>query len=87
MQDRTGQSGYGFPICPAASPAGDDLDEALQNAPEAIVLYAESLAREQQPLPRPRKLAVLRSDPTLADDLRDHIVALVSMPVSADAAE
>lgn len=79
--------GVWFPDLPGCFSAGDDLDEALRNAPEAIALYAESLAKEQKALPRPRKLSVLRDDPALAEDLRDHIVALVSLPAPADAAE
>jgi predicted RNase H-like HicB family nuclease len=79
--------GIWFPDLPGCFSAGDDLDKALQHAPEAIALYAESLAREQKPLPRPRKLAAIRSDPAFAEDVRDHIVALVTMPQPADAAE
>jgi predicted RNase H-like HicB family nuclease len=79
--------GIWFPDLPGCFSAGDDLDEALRHAPEAIALYAESLAREQRPLPQPRKLAAIRSDPKLAEELRDHIVALVTMPQPADAAE
>ena len=79
--------GVWFPDLPGCFSAGDDMDEALQNAPQAISLYAESLAREQKSLPQPRKLAAIRSDPALAEDLRDHLVALVAMPHSADAAE
>jgi predicted RNase H-like HicB family nuclease len=79
--------GVWFPDLPGCFSAGDDMDEALQNAPEAIALYAESLAGEQKSLPRPRNLAAIRSDPALAEDLRDHLVALVTMPRSADAAE
>lgn len=79
--------GVWFPDLPGCFSAGDDMDEALQNAPEAISLYAESLAQAQTPLPRPRKLAAIRSDPAFAEDLRDHIVALVTMPQPADAAE
>jgi predicted RNase H-like HicB family nuclease len=79
--------GVWFPDLPGCFSAGDDMDEALQNAPEAISLYAESLAREQKSLPQPRKLAAIRNDPALAEDLRDHLLALVAMPHSADAAE
>jgi predicted RNase H-like HicB family nuclease len=79
--------GVWFPDLPGCFSAGDDLDEALRNAPEAIALYAQSLAKEQKPLPRPRKLDALKDDPALAEDLRDHIVALVSLPAPADAAE
>jgi predicted RNase H-like HicB family nuclease len=79
--------GVWFPDLPGCFSAGDDLDEALRNAPEAIALYAESLAKEQKALPRPSKLSALRGNPALAEDLRDHIVALVSMPEPVDAAE
>ena len=79
--------GVWFPDLPGCFSAGDDLDEALRNAPEAISLYAESLMRERKSLPPPRSLSKLKNDPALAEDLRDHIVALVSLPVSADAAE
>jgi predicted RNase H-like HicB family nuclease len=72
--------GVWFPDLPGCFSAGDDLDEALRNAPEAIALYAELLAREQRPLPRPRKLDALKRDPSVAEDLRDHIVALISLP-------
>jgi len=79
--------GLWFPDLPGCFSAGDDLDEALRNAPEAVALYAESLAKERQPLPTPRSLSELRSDPDVAEDLRDHIVALVTLPAPAHAAE
>jgi predicted RNase H-like HicB family nuclease len=79
--------GIWFPDLPGCFSAGDDLDEALRNAPEAITLYAQSLEKERRPLPTPRSLSALKSDPALADDLRNHIVALVSLPAPADAAE
>jgi predicted RNase H-like HicB family nuclease len=86
MQDQTRLSAFGFPTCPAVS-AGDDMDEALRNAPEAIALYADSLARERRLLPHPRTLSALKNDPAVAQDMRDHVVALVSVPSPADAAE
>ena len=64
--------------------AGDTVDEALLNASEAVLLYAESLAKEGKPLPAPRSVTTLREDPEVASDLRDHVVALV--PYEADAA-
>ena len=79
--------GVWFPDLPGCFSAGDDLDEALRNAPEAISLYAESLMQERKSLPTPRSLSMLKNDPALAENLRDHIVALVSLPVPANAAE
>ncbi len=79
--------GVWFPDLPGCFPAGDDLDEALRNAPEAIGLYAESLAEEGRTLPPPRLLTDLRNDPKFTDDIKGYMVALVSAPVHADAAE
>ncbi len=79
--------GIWFPDLPGCFSAGDDLDEALRNAPEAIGLYAESLAEEGRSLPPPRLLTDLRGDPKFTDDLKHYMVALVAAPVHADAAE
>jgi predicted RNase H-like HicB family nuclease len=79
--------GIWFPDLPGCFSAGDDLDEALRNAPEAITLYAESLEKERRSLPTPRSLSAIKSDPALTEDLRDHVVALVSLPANVDAAE
>lgn len=79
--------GLWFPDLPGCFSAGDDMDEALRNAPEAIALYADSLARERRLLPHPRTLSALKNDPAVAQDMRDHVVALVSVPSPADAAE
>ena len=70
--------GLWFPDLPGCFSAGDTVDEAMLNASEAVSLYAESLAKEGKPLPSPRSVAALRSDPAIATDLRDHMVALVA---------
>jgi predicted RNase H-like HicB family nuclease len=69
--------GLWFPDLPGCFSAGDTVDEALLNASEAVSLYAESLAKDGKPLPAPRSMSALRSDPEIAPDLRDHLVALV----------
>jgi predicted RNase H-like HicB family nuclease len=79
--------GIWFPDLPGCFSAGDDQDEALRNAPEAIGLYAESLAEEGRSLPSPRSFSELRQDPKVVDDIRDYMVALVAAPSHADAAE
>src|ERR1700682_6214000 len=78
--------GVWFPDLPGCFSAGDDVDEALRNAPEALALYAESLAKDGRALPTPRSMAAFRDDPEVAPDLRDHMVALIALPVSADEA-
>jgi predicted RNase H-like HicB family nuclease len=72
--------GIWFPDLPGCFSAGDDIDEALRNAEEALSLYAESLQKEGRALPDPRSVSVLRADPAVAADLREHMVALVTLP-------
>lgn len=75
-QDRA--IGLWFPDLPGCFSAGDTVDEAFLNATEALSLYAESLAKDGRTLPAPRSVDVLRSDPAMATELRDHVVALVA---------
>ncbi len=71
--------GIWFPDLPGCFSAGNDVDEALRNAEEALSLYAEAEAKEGRDLPPP---------PAAANDLRDHMVALVALhPAAAHAAE
>ena len=79
--------GVWFPDLPGCTSAGDDIDEALRNAPEALELYAEGLRHDGHQLPRPRTLTELKADPEVADDLKSYMVALVELPVRAHAAE
>ena len=45
--------GVWFPDLPGCTSGGDDIDEALRNAPEALELYAESFEADGKPMPRP----------------------------------
>ena len=75
--------GIWFPDLPGCFSAGDDVDEALRNAEEALALYAEAEAKEGRTLPSPRTLSTLRDDPAAASDFRDHMVALVALNLAA----
>ena len=75
--------GVWFPDLPGCFSAGDDVDEALRNAEEALAHYAESEAKDGRALPTPRTLSALKNDPAAASDLRDHMVALVPLKVAA----
>jgi predicted RNase H-like HicB family nuclease len=79
--------GVWFPDLPGCTSAGDDIDEALRNAPEALELYAEGLEDDGKPLPRPRTLTELKADPEVADDLTAHMIALIELPARVHAAE
>jgi predicted RNase H-like HicB family nuclease len=76
--------GIWFPDLPGCFSAGDDVDEALRNAEEALSLYAEAETKEGRILPLPRSLSELRNDPAAADDLRDHMVALIALHAAAE---
>ncbi|MBP0109624.1 MULTISPECIES: type II toxin-antitoxin system HicB family antitoxin [Bradyrhizobium] len=69
-----------FPDLPGCISGGDDVDEALENAPEALALYAQDLIEDGRQLPSPRTLAELEADPELADDLRNHTAVLIEWP-------
>lgn len=79
--------GVWFPDLPGCTSGGDDIDEALRNAPEALELYAESIETNGKLLPRPRTLTELKTDPEIADDIKTYMVALIELPARAHAAE
>src|SRR5947209_9315171 len=79
--------GVWFPDLPGCTSAGDDLDEALRNAPEAMALYLEDFESDGKPLPRPRTLKELKADPEVAEDLQNYMFALIELPARAHAAE
>ena len=77
--------GVWFPDLPGCISGGDDIDEALHNAPEALELYAQDLNGDGRQLPPPRTLTELKADPDVADDLGKHTVALIEWPPLPDA--
>ncbi|MDF0521739.1 type II toxin-antitoxin system HicB family antitoxin [Bradyrhizobium yuanmingense] len=77
--------GVWFPDLPGCISGGDDVDEALENAPEALALYAQELIEDGRQLPPPRTLDQLKADPEFAEDLRNHTIALVDWPPLAEA--
>ncbi len=79
--------GVWFPDLPGCFSAGDDLDEALRNAPEAMELYLEDLEQEGKPLPRARTLMELKADPDVDPDLANYMFAVIQLRSAADAAE
>ncbi len=68
-------SAYGirFPDVPGCFSAADDFDAVIPNAVEALSLYFED-----QPLPEPRDLDVLRAE--LADKITEG-AALIAVPL------
>jgi len=66
-----------FPDLSGCFSGGDTIDEAMANAPEALVLYAGAMAESGSALPPARSLTELKDDPEAAADLREHMVALI----------
>lgn len=76
-----------FPDLPGCISGGDDVEEALESAPEALAFYAQELIADGRQLPPPRTLDELKADPEFTDDLGRHTVALIEWPPREDAAE
>lgn len=76
-----------FPDLPGCISGGDDVDEALESAPEALTFYAEELIADGRQLPPPRTLDELKADPEFADDLRNHKVVQIEWPPPTEATE
>lgn len=72
--------GIWFPDLPGCVSAGDTLDDAMQNAAEALELWAEAMIESGHIIPPPRRLADLKADPGVAKDLVRYMVALIPFP-------
>jgi DNA end-binding protein Ku len=68
--------GVSFPDFPGCTTVADNLDNALAKAAEVLAFHAEGLA-EDGPLPRPRSLSELKSDPDFCEDAKDAVLVLV----------
>ena len=76
-----------FPDLPGCISGGDDVHEALENAPEALAFYAEELTEDGRQLPLPRTLDELKADPEFAGAIRNHTAVLIEFPPRDDAEE
>ena len=69
--------GVWFPDLPGCFAAGDTLDEALLNAPEAVALWIES---QSGTAPRARTPSELKAEPETAAEMARHAIALIPAP-------
>lgn len=76
-------SGVWFPDLPGCYSGGDSLDEAMENAVEAVRVFLEALAQRNMSPPAARPLSALKADPEWASDIESYIVALVPAPRAA----
>lgn len=72
--------GVWFPDLPGCFAAGDTLDEALQNAPEALALWIETMRADGQDIPHARTPSELKNDPSAAAEIERFAIALIPAP-------
>lgn len=72
--------GVWFPDLPGCFAAGDTLDEALRNAPEALSLWIGTLRENNEAVPRARTPSELKADPDAAREIADFAIALIPAP-------
>jgi predicted RNase H-like HicB family nuclease len=69
--------GVWFPDLPGCFSAGDTLDEAMKNAPDALTLWIESMVKNGRSIPRARTPSELKADPEIAAEMAEHAIALI----------
>jgi len=74
---QTSAWGVAVPDLPGCFSAGDSLDEAMDNARQAIDQHVEIMIEDGAPIPRARSLAVLQADAAYAG----WVWAVVDVPV------
>ena len=80
--------GVSFPDVPGVVAAGDTIDEAMQNAGEALAFAAVDWAEHTgHNFPQPRTIDVLRDDSNFQEAAADAVIAAVPFRAKAEAAE
>lgn len=74
-------SGYGisFPDFPGCVSVGETVDDAVRQGCEALAFHAEGLSDDGEPIPPPRSIEAIKSDPELRDWHRDADIVLVPL--------
>ncbi len=83
-KDTDSSYGVSFPDVPGVITASDTIDEAMQQAAEALEFVAQDWPGE---FPRPRNIDELRADSEFRQDAADAVIAAVPFRAKAKAAE
>jgi predicted RNase H-like HicB family nuclease len=75
-----GALGLWVPDMPGCTSMGETLDGLLQNAQEALGMWAEDALAQEEHLPAPRSLDEIARDPQVAESLR-HGAAFAIVPL------
>ncbi len=76
IHEEDGKFGVSFPDFPGCTTVADDLDSAVAKAAEVLAFHVEGLV-EDGPLPNPRSLEQLRSDPLFKEDAKGAVLVLI----------
>lgn len=81
--------GVSFPDVPGVIAAGDSIDQAMQQAAEALEFAAEDWEGRDgsKRFPAPRTIDELRADAEFQEDAADAVIAAVPFRAKAEAAE
>lgn len=81
--------GVSFPDVPGVIAAGDSIDEAMQNAADALEFATEDWENRDgsKRFPSPRTIDELRTDPEFQESAEDAVIAAVPLRLKAQAAE
>ena len=71
--------GVSFPDLPGCISAGDTIDEAVQNAVEALAGHVRMLEADGDPVPAPRDFDAIMSDPDLEEDRQGAMTTIVPL--------
>ncbi|MDN2579489.1 type II toxin-antitoxin system HicB family antitoxin [Aquibium sp. ELW1220] len=71
--------GVSFPDLPGCISAGDTIDEAVQNAVEALAGHVRMLESDGDPVPAPRDFDAIMSDPDLEEDRQGAMTTIVPL--------
>ena len=74
-------SGYGisFPDFPGCVSVGETVDDAVRHGCDALAFHAEGLSDDGEPIPPPRSIEAIKSNPELKDWRRDADIVLVPL--------
>ena len=71
--------GVSFPDFPGCISAGDNLDEALSSAAEALQGHVQMMEADGDKVPKPRSLDAIMKDKSLADEREGAIISVVPL--------
>ncbi len=79
--------GVSFPDVPGCISAGDTLEEAVENAAEALAGHFAAMRADGEAIPEPRDYEQLRRDAEFVEDSADAVLVMVAPALAVEAAE